>query len=307
MYNKPKPAYTDNTKITGSALAMGVLGVILFSTKAVLVKLIYQFDINPMPLLLLRMLFSLPFFLAFAIFQGPKQQKTIRAIDYFQVFLLGFLGYYLASYFDFLGLQYIEASLERIILFLYPTIVILISRFRLKKRISKPQILAIVISYIGIAVIFGGELGISDSHALWGAFLVFCSAVTYAVYLVGSGQLIPKFGILTYTAYALSVSCVCVIIHYLLTDRSDLWQYPKEVYFLAMIMAIFSTVIPSFLVSAAIKRMGAANFSLLGSLGPISTILMAGILLGEEVSLLKGVGVIIVIVGVYVASKKRPE
>jgi drug/metabolite transporter (DMT)-like permease len=217
----------------------------------------------------------------------------------------GFIGYYLASYFDFLGLKYIKAGLERIILFVYPTLVLLISRVFLKKRITQQQVIAILITYFGVVIAFWGELQFHSDHIVLGGFLIFLSALTYASYLVGSGWLIPKFGVVVFTSYAMIVSSVCVVVHYLMTDRGDVLNYPKEVYILGVLMAVFSTIIPSFLVSLAIKKLGANNFSIIGSVGPISTIILAYIFLDERLSVLQFIGAAIVILGVgYISLNK---
>ncbi|PKV51062.1 EamA domain-containing membrane protein RarD [Aquimarina sp. MAR_2010_214] len=295
----------QNTKLSTYGIALAIIGIILFSAKAVLVKLAYKFDISSEHLLLFRMLFSLPIYVLLAFFNKPKDKEKIKNVDYLWVLFFGFVGYYLASYFDFLGLQYIKAGLERIILFIYPTLVIIISRIFLKNIITKRQLLAILLTYIGVIITFWGEFQIETTHMALGGFLIFLSALTYAIYLVGSGWLIPKFGVVTFTSYAMIVSSLCIIIQYLIFDRQDIMNYPLEVYLICIIMAVFSTIIPSYLVSAAIAKLGASNFSIIASLGPVSTILLAYFLLGENLSIVQIIGATIVIFGVYVISKKK--
>ncbi|MCE7997006.1 MAG: DMT family transporter [Roseivirga sp.] len=288
------------------AVFLGVLGVVLFSAKAVMVKMAYQYDIPPVPLLLLRMLFALPFYATMAFLRKPAHPEKIVKKDYLWIVFFGMMGYFIASYFDFLGLQYIQASLERIILFLYPTIVLFMSRIFLKQRITRLQILAILISYLGIIITFWGAVAIEGSDVVLGGLLVFVSALTYAGYLVGSGWLIPRFGSVTFTSYAMIVSCLSICVYYGLTqDVSNLWQYPTEVYGIALAMAVLSTVIPSYLISESIKGLGAPNFSIIGSLGPVSTIILANIFLDERLSALQVVGTVVVIVGIYVVSRKK--
>ena len=288
------------------AVFLGILGVILFSAKAVMVKLAYQHAIPPVPLLLLRMLFALPFYATIAFLRKPAHPDKIVKKDYLWIVCFGMLGYFIASYFDFLGLQYIQASMERIILFLYPTIVLFMSRVFLKKQVTRVQLLAILISYLGIIITFWGAVSIEGSDVILGGLLVFVSAVTYAGYLVGSGWLIPKFGAVTFTSYAMIVSCLSICIFYGLTeDISTLWTYNLEVYGIALAMAVLSTVIPSYLISASIKGLGAPTFSIIGSLGPISTIILAYIFLGEQLSPLQLVGTVVVIAGIYVVSRKK--
>ena len=290
-----------------AVLPIAILGVVFFSAKAVLVKMAYQYQVEAIPLLLFRMMFALPVYLAVAIVKRPAYPRDIQKKDYLWIVVFGFIGYYLASLFDFLGLEYIKASLERIILFIYPTLVILLSWVFLKKRPTKLQVWAIGISYFGILVTFYEELEMSGDimPVLLGGSLVVLSALTYAGYIVGSGWLIPKFGAVAFTSYAMIISSLCVFLHFVLFDRTDLFGYPQEVYWLGLAMAMLTTVIPSYLVSVAIKYMGAANFSVVGSLGPISTIVLANIFLEERMTLVQLLGTIVVIMGVVVISKAK--
>ncbi|WP_299437154.1 DMT family transporter [uncultured Aquimarina sp.] len=286
-------------------IILAIVGVILFSGKAVMVKMAYKYDISSEHLLLFRMSFSLPVYFAIAIFNRPSNPKSIGKIDYLWIVFFGFVGYYLASYFDFLGLQYIKAGLERIILFVYPTLVLIISRIFLRNKISKQQLVAICITYIGVLVTFWQELQLDTPGLISGVSLIFLSALTYATYLVGSGWLIPKFGVIVFTSYAMIVSSLCIIIQYLIFDRGSLTHYASEVYVLSILMALFSTIIPSYLISSAISRLGASNVAIVGSLGPISTIILAFFFLGESLSMIQIIGAGIVILGVYAITKKN--
>ncbi|ADV51436.1 DMT family transporter [Cellulophaga sp. E16_2] len=283
-----------------------ILGVILFSAKAVIVKLAYQYHIDYLTLLLFRMVFSLPFYLVIAFWKKPAHLEIIKKIDWFWLVFFGFIGYYLASLFDFIGLQYIKAGLERIILFIYPTIVVLISWVFFKKKLSRNQLIALIITYLGVIVAFWDEIGLKGEGTIFGGCLILFSAITYASYLVGSGWLIPKFGTLQFTSYAMIVSTIVVIIHFLIKGDYNFFDYPKEVYYLGLTMAIFCTLIPSFLVSAAIERLGASTFSIFGSLGPVATILLAFVFLDERVTFLQSIGMCVVLFGVtLVAFNKR--
>ena len=295
----------------GLGVLYGVLGVVLFSSKAVMVKLAYGYQVDTLDLLLFRMLFSLPFYI-FILFliRRKTTNTTIKIKDYAWLFVFGFVGYYLASYFDFLGLNYIKAGLERIILFVYPTIVVFLSWLAFKQRITKVQTIAILITYLGVLITFWDELDLGGNEVLVGGFLVLLSAITYASYLVGSGWLIPKFGVLRFTCYAMIVSTLCIVVHYLFAGDWGLMGYPWQAYAYGVAMAIFATLIPSFLVSAAIERLGASNFSILGSLGPVSTILLAYVFLDEKLTDWQLAGMSIVIFGVTylsVQSKKRAK
>jgi len=295
------------SQIKNSGVFIAILGIVLFSAKAIMVKLAYQYEVSSIHLLLFRMLFSSPFYVVIACYYKPSNPAEIKKKDYLWVVFFGFIGYYLASYFDFLGLQYIKAGLERIILFIYPTLVIIISKLFLKEKISSKQIIAILITYFGVFVTFWGELQYNSDTVLLGGFLIFLSALTYASYIVGSGWLIPKFGVTIFTSYAMIVSSVCVIIHYFITDRNDIMNYPYQVYVLGLMMAILSTLIPSFLVSLAIKKLGASNFSIIGSIGPISTIILAYLFLDEKLTLLQILGAVVVIAGIMFVSFNRKK
>ncbi len=290
----------------GLGILYGILGVVLFSSKAVMVKLAYQYQVDTLDLLMFRMFLSLPFYiLILFIIRKKRPSVKIRTKDYLWLLVFGFVGYYLASYFDFLGLNYIKAGLERIILFVYPTIVVFLSWLFFRERITRVQTTAIVITYIGVVVTFWNELEIAGNEALIGGFLVLLSAITYASYLVGSGWLIPKYGVLRFTCYAMIVSTFCILMHYSLAGDWDLFQYPLPVYGYGFAMAIFATLIPSFLVSASIERLGASNFSILGSLGPVSTILLAYVFLAEKLTYWQLFGMLIVIFGVTYLSLNR--
>lgn len=314
-------ATTDSNVVIGltrwqalSAGAIVLLGAVLFSTKAIMVKLAMPYGIDPVPLLLLRMIFSLPFYaavLSYLLWQnkqdfarGPGGISVRGNVPWFRMVALGFVGYYLASFFDFWGLQHITAGLERVILYSYPTIVLLISAIFLRKRISVHQIVAVLICYVGIFVaVRFGERSESSGSLILGVVLIFLSSLTYAIYLVGSGELIPRIGVWRFTSIAMLVSTACVIIHFGATLPIDsLFAYPAEVYGYAFAMAVFATVIPSFLISEGIKRIGATNAAVIGGVGPVSTIVLASIFLGESFNATQIFGTLCVIVGVIYIS-----
>jgi len=287
---------------------LGMLGIVMFSSKAVMVKLAYLYEIDALSMLLLRMLFSFPFYISIVFIYRNKSNKTdVVKKDYAWLFFFGFVGYYLASYFDFVGLTYIKASLERIILFLYPTIIILLNKLIFKKTITRKQTLAIIITYLGIVITFWDEVSISGSHTLIGGFYILLCAITYASYLVGSGWLIPKFGVVKFTSYAMIVSCICVFIHYGIVSRISILGYPWQVYVLGFLIAIFATVIPSFLVSESIKRIQSSNFAIVASIGPISTIILASVFLNEQLTLLQLFGALVVIFGILMVTLKKDK
>ncbi len=289
-------------------VGIGILGIVLFSSKAVMVKLAYQYQVDAISVLLLRMLFSFPFYVVMAfLYRKDISPIKLKRVDYMWLVFFGIVGYYLASYFDFVGLTYIKASLERIILFLYPTIVLLLNKIFLKKKITNIQAGAILLTYLGIIIAFWDEVSMSGTDTYLGGFFILLSAITYASYLVGSGWLIPKFGVMKFTSYAMLISCVCVFIHFSLVAESSVFGHPWQVYFLGFLIAVFATVIPSYLVSASIKMISSSNFAVIAGVGPISTIILAVIFLEEHLTVLQLFGALVVIIGILLVSIKKAK
>lgn len=298
----------NNAKTFAYGILLGLLGIVLFSSKAVMVKLAYEYHVDALSMLLLRMLFAFPFYIVIALlYRNKKSKEDITRKDYTWVFVFGFVGYYLASYFDFVGLTYIKASLERIILFLYPTIVLVLNRLFLKKPISKLQKGAILLTYLGIVIAFWDEVSISGNTTYIGGAFILLSAITYASYLVGSGWLIPKFGVVKFTSYAMLISCFCVFVHYSLMSEASILGHTWQIYLLGFLIAIFATVIPSYLVSISIKMINSSNFAIVAGAGPISTIILAAIFLNEKLTLLQLFGALIVVIGILLVSLKKTE
>ncbi len=281
------------------AFFLALLGVVMFSAKAVIVKLAYRYNIDPLSLLNLRLLFSLPFYLV-VVFRTTtiRELSKFSRFDYLKVVILGILGYYMASYFDFAGLKYITASLERLVLFIYPTLVVIIAALFFHRRPSMVQIAAIILTYFGVFIAFYSDTNANGPNAVLGTVLVFGSALTYAMYLVGAENLLPKFGTKLFTSFAMIVSTAATLIHFFIANSNDLFHYSIEVYLLAITMAVFCTVIPSFLISEAIKRLGSSNVAIMGSVGPVCTISLASALLNEHMNIFQWIGTLIVIGGV---------
>jgi len=289
---------------------IALLGAVMFSTKAIFVKLAYQYEVDAITLLLFRMLFALPIFLTIAIFVSQKKGAyKPKPKEYGQIVFLGVMGYYLASLFDFLGLQYISASLERLILFIYPTIVVLIGVIFFREKLTWSQIAALILTYIGIVIVFAGNVEVGNSGATYlGGGLIIASALCYAIYLVGSGRLLPKLGTWLFTSFALSVSSAAVIIHYLIYNQGlASLDFPYQVYGYAFLMASIATVIPTFLVSEGIRLIGASNASILGSVGPISTVILAYIFLGERLTTVQIFGGFLVLGAVLFISLQQKK
>jgi len=279
------------------------LAAVGFSGKAIWVKLAYLDQVDAITLLALRMMFAAPFFLGVAIWAKRKHAAPLNTHDRYLVLGLGLVGYYLASFFDFLGLQYISAGLERLILFLYPTMTVILSAVIFKRLIGKQVVAAMILSYAGIALVFLHDVGMSKGSAvLIGAALVFASTLAYSIYLVGAGHAIKRIGAIRFTAYAMLVASAASILQFIVMRPMTALSQPWDVYKYSVDMAIFSTVLPVFMLSFAIRRIGSASASLIGSVGPVSTIYMAYVFLGESISLLQIVGSSLVLVGVLVIS-----
>ncbi len=289
------------------AAIITVVGAILFSTKAVLIKLAYQHPIDSLSLLALRMLFSLPFFIGILLFQKKDPlQSPIQPNDWWKMAAIGMLGFYCASYLDFIGLQYISASLERMVLYIYPTLVLIISAIAFKKKITKIQYIALVLSYIGVAIIFSGKIStVGNSNPLLGAFFVFFAALTYAMFLVGSGQMLPRIGTRRFTSYSMIAAAAAVLLTNTIINGFDLLKYPMEIYGLALFMAVFATVVPTFMIAEGIRIIGANNSSIIGAIGPVSTIILAYIFLGERLYPIQILGTLFVISGVLIITLNK--
>lgn len=283
-----------------------VLGVFGFSVKAILIKLAYAWHpIDAVTLLTLRMLFSAPFFIAMAWWSSrrPNARPLSRA-DWSSLVALGFVGYYVASLLDFMGLVYITAALERLVLFLYPTMVVVLSALVLRKPVTRRAMLAVVLSYAGIALVFVRDLQASgDAAALWtGGALVFASAVLYAVYLVSAGGVIARIGSMRFTSFAMLASTAFVVLQFVATRDPALLRVPASIYALSLAMAVVSTVLPTWLIAEAIHRIGANTSSLIGSLGPVFTIGLGVAILGEPMHSVQLAGAALVLVGVMLVT-----
>jgi drug/metabolite transporter (DMT)-like permease len=284
-----------------------LIGAIGFSAKSVLIKLAYaqSAQIDAITLMALRMLMALPFFLAVALWGSKRSDKTHSREEWIGLLILGTLGYYLASLLDFQGLQYIPAGLERLILFLYPTLVVFLAAMLYRKPVGKQQRWALLLSYAGIALVFGATPQALSSENVLGSLLVFGSAVAFAVYLTGSGHLIPRFGSKRFTAYSMSVACVVTLLHFLATKPVEQLTPSTEIFGLALALALISTVAPAFLMSAGIRRIGASNAAIIGTVGPVSTLILAYLVLDESLGPIEIIGSFMVLAGVVIVSLNK--
>ena len=290
-----------------SGLALAVLGAVAFSGKAIIVKLAYRHGVDAVTLLMLRMAMALPFFVLMAWWAGrPRDGVKPDALDWrdkLGIVWLGFTGYYLASFLDFAGLSYISASLERLILYLNPTLVLLWGLVLYKRRIHPLQMVGMAVSYLGVLVVFGHELGIQGTDAALGALLVFLSAVTYSVYLIFSGELVRRLGSLRLVGLATGVACLLCLAQFLVLRPLSAALVAPEVLWLSLLNATLCTAMPVLLVMMAIERIGAGMAAQAGMVGPMSTILMGVLVLGEPFTAWIAAGTALVIAGIYIFSR----
>lgn len=283
-------------------VVFALLAAVGFSAKAILVKLAYLGSVDAVTLLALRMVFSVPFFIGVALWVGRQHAEPLNTHERMLVLGLGLVGYYLSSFLDFLGLQYISAGLERLILFLYPTMTVLLSALLYQRAIGRKVIAAMALSYAGIALVFIHDFGVKEGSVVLGAALVFASTLSYSIYLVGAGHAIARIGTLRFTAYAMLVASAASLLQFVVLRPLSALDLPLRVYEYSIAMAIFSTVLPVFLLSFAIRRIGSGSTSLIGTVGPVSTIYMAYLFLNESISLLQIAGSSLVLAGVLIIS-----
>jgi drug/metabolite transporter (DMT)-like permease len=301
------------TNLYNQGFLWAVLGTILFSTKAILIKLCFKTtNIDASSLLMLRMLFALPFYAAAMWYYFANQQlKKVKPSTYFAAGLIGLLGYYISSLFDFIGLQYVSASIERIILFIYPTLAVLLNLLIFKVAITKRQWLAILITYIGIGLAYWGELNqIPDTKMFFfGTWMILLCAITFAFYLVGSGKIIPKIGAPQFTSLSMLAASVGIFIHYFVTHQQGIASivdmpilYSSSIW-LVIALAIIGTVIPSFLMSGGMKRIVSNDLAIITSIGPVSTLFQSRWILNEAFTWEQILGTVFVVLGVILVKK----
>jgi drug/metabolite transporter (DMT)-like permease len=287
----------------GMALAM--LGAIAFSGKAIIVKLAYRYGVDAVTLIMLRMAFALPLFVTLAAWAG-RGKPALSARDWRSVVVLGFTGYYLASWLDFEGLRHISASLERLILYLNPTLVAALGWLLYGRRVSARQLAALAVSYIGVLLVFGHELHFGGSETAIGAALVFASTLSYATYMLLSGEAVRRIGALRLTGLATSVACLLCIAQFgLLRPWATLTLVAPQVFWLSALNATACTFAPVLMVMMAIERIGATMTAQTGMVGPLSTITMGVLILGEPFTPWIAAGTVFVVAGVWLLTQRR--
>lgn len=304
---RPATPAARRNLIVGMSLA--AIGAILFSGKAIVAKLTYRYGIDAVTLIAFRMIFSFPFFLLIA-FLERRRAKARGALlsrrDGLRIIVLGLLGYYLASFLDFLGLEYISAGLERLILFLTPTIVVLITVLVLRRPVTRRELLALAVSYGGIVLVFVHDASLGGSAVVIGSLFVLGSAIAYSCYLILSGELLARVGATRLVAYAMCVSSVACVIQYLLVHPAAmLFAQPPAVYGYSLLNAVLCTVAPVFATMWAVQRIGAPSASQLGMIGPVSTLFLGAWLLGEPITAWQLSGMVLVLIGIFILSRKR--
>lgn len=285
-------------------LTLAALGSIAFSGKAIIVKYAYRYGVDAVTLIMYRMLFALPIFLAMS-WWASRGKPALSRSDIWGVLGLGFSGYYLASFLDFAGLVYISASLERLILYLNPTLVLLLALVIYKRPIAKRQALGMSISYAGVLLVFGHEVKLEGADIFLGGALVLCSTISYSIYLTFSGELVKRLGSLRLVGLATSVACVLCLVQFVILRPMQAALVAPEVIWLSVLNAIVCTAAPVLMVMMAIERIGASLASQTGMIGPVSTILMGVLILGEPFTAWVAAGTCLVIAGIFVVSGKR--
>lgn len=289
---------------------MVTVAAVTVSSKAIFVKLAYVYSVDAATLIALRMAFSAPFFIGLALWaRASANSADISRRDGWMIVVAGMLGGYGPMWLDFAGLAYVTAGLERIVLFLYPTMVVVLTAFLFRQRISRSEIFALVLTYAGVGLVVSHDLTLSSlkgSHTMLGLALVFASAISYAAYLVFSGRLIPRVGSSLFTAYTMLAATAASAGHFASTPhQTSVLHLPMQVYLLSLSMALIATVLPAILLNEGIRRIGSNRASLVSSIGPVSTILLAYLFLGEGITWLQLLGTALVMAGVWVIAKHK--
>jgi drug/metabolite transporter (DMT)-like permease len=291
-------------------LLLATLGAVAFSGKAIIVKLAYRHGVDAVTLIMLRMLFALPFFLVMSWWSSrhtpQRKPEPLTRKDVLGIAWLGFTGYYLASFLDFAGLQYITASLERLILYLNPTLVLLLGWVFVGRRIGRRQAAGMAISYGGVLLVFGHEVTLQGADVALGAVLVFLSAVSYALYLFYSGEMVQRLGSMRLVGLATSVACgLCILQFVVLRPLDAALAVAPQVLWLSVLNATLCTVVPVMMVMMAIERIGSGLAAQVGMVGPMATMIMGVVVLGEPFTAWLVAGTLLVIAGVFVCSRAR--
>lgn len=306
------PAMPTQSRYAGYALAAA--GASLFSTKAIFIKLAYQEQVDAALMLAYRMAFAMPFFAAIGAWaymkrqlQGlpaPDRRSVARAMG------AGFVGYYLASQFDFAGLELITAQLERLVLFTYPLFVMFIAWALYGERMTAHGVAGAAVTYLGLAVVFALDLPDGGRNTVVGTLFVLGAAITFALHQIWAKHVMPPMGSALFTAISLSTAGVLCILHQGLVSGGDFSASPRFLW-LSAGCAVFATVLPALLINAGIQRTSPQAVSMISTVSPVVTIALAVWILGEPFTLADAVGSALVLAGVGLYSwgegRKRPS
>lgn len=304
---------------TSRGFLIALIAASLFSTKPILIKLAYTHDIIAEHLLLLRLLLAMPIYAVVGVWMWKKHTPALRMRDWFAAAGIGVLGYFVASYLDLKGLELTNAQLERIILYAYPTFVVLLGAWFFNTPIKKHQPPAMLLCYVGIAFLFVQDLSLQGSQVALGALLILLAGLSFALYMLLSKKMIGKMGGLLFTSVAMLAATVASVIMFIVdvlfaqTDSTHSLSYALnftqhirlELWGIIVVLTLFATVIPSFMTSIAVKLIGPANSALTGTIGPVVTTLLAVLFLEEAFTWAHAIGMLLVIVGVRLLTQKR--
>jgi drug/metabolite transporter (DMT)-like permease len=286
---------------------LAAIAAVLFSFKAILAKLMYRYPIDATSIIALRMLFSGPVFAVIAgieTYRARKRGDRLTWSDCALLVLLGFLGYYLSSFMDFWGLQYVSASLERLILFLTPTAVALLSLFFLRKPITGLQWFGMAVSYFGVILVFAEGLSLQGKSVAFGSMLITIAMLSYASYLVMSGEVIKRLGAIRLVAYVMTLSALMTAVHFVILGQPNGLIQPMHIYQLSIANAVFCTIVPVYLTMFAVMRIGATSTSQMSMLGPVSLLFFGHWILGEAITALQLLGTATVLLGVGLLTRR---
>lgn len=300
-HSQPHNSIHTEGSFQRNGLIIAVIAALLFSTKPILIKYLYQLGIEPLPLMWIRMLMALPIYLVVGIYAWKKLPQKPANSQLFKAAMIGLLGYYLASYLDLQGLQYISAQFERVILYAYPSFVVILGALFFQQTFKAKLIFPLLLTYGGLLLMYADDLSVSsisaDTHQ-WGVLLILASALSFAFYILFSKKSISTLGSLLFTSIAMASASLAISVHRFVVSGVQLESYSTEVWFYLAVLSMFSTVLPSFMTSEAIKRIGPQKASMTGTLGPVATSIMAIIFLGEAWSLASIAGMLLVITGI---------
>lgn len=280
------------------AVFMTLAAMVMFSAKSLFIKFAYQYRVDTITLLVIRMGFAVPVYLMVAIISERFNQQRLTMMQWISISLLGMTGYYVSSFLDMEGLYYISASMERMVLYLYPTFVLVISALVFRQKITRTEVIGMLMAYIGIGLMFLPDIEQGNSQALYGALLVMLAALSFAVFMLGSHHHMKLIGSVRFTAYAMSAASLAVFLHFLLISNSTLLNQQHEVYQWGFVLALVSTIIPSFCLAYGTRMLGAKQVSMMGIMGPVLTLIFGSLFLNETLDSMQAAGMVIVLFAV---------